>query len=62
MFENFSVGLPLAVFKFAGGVRCELLAGAEVGEIALNVAGGTRSTRGGEANVGGHTREREWKR
>ena len=35
-------------------VRSEVVAGLEVGEIALDVAGGAAAARGGEADVGRH--------
>lgn len=36
------------------GVRGEVIAGLEVGKVALDVAGGTATARGGEADVGRH--------
>lgn len=54
--EDGFVGLPLAVLDavVVFGVGSYGVAGAEVGEVALDVAGGAAAAGGGEADVGGH--------
>lgn len=57
MFQDLGVGLALAVGGKGRGVRGEGFAGAEVGKVALDVAGGAGAAGGGEADVGGHDYE-----
>lgn len=54
MLEDLGVWLALAVGGEGGGVGSEGFAGAEVGEVALDVTGGARAAGSGEADVGGH--------
>ena len=62
MVEDIFVGLSLTML--AGievfWVRGEVVAGFEVGEVALDVAGGAATARGGEADVGRHRYENRW--
>lgn len=37
------------------GVGSEVVTGLEVGEVTLDIAGGTAAARGGEADVRGHS-------
>jgi hypothetical protein len=56
MLEDFFVRLPLSVLQAVevGRIRFALIAGFEVCEVALYIAGGTTATRSGEPYVGGH--------
>lgn len=54
--EDLLVGLPGAVLDAVEvfGVGGDGVAGTEVGEVPLDVAGGAAAAGGGEADVGGH--------
>ena len=56
MVQDVFVGLSLTVLAEIEvfRVRSEVVAGSEVGEVALDVAGGAATARGGEADVGSH--------